>query len=254
MGRIKAGARLAAVALLFATTQVSNAFATPSSTLEPKADSISQVVNTEPTSNIFSPTGKPEIFCSNPLSDYPGPFTSIDLVNKGCVSGISSSYENTGDGPDDWDGFYENPGDFEDAVETQILIATGRWVEMTLAVKLEMDQVPDSGRFVNEDYDIDFEYWLEDAGKQILWRLGDNATQFDYLTIKGANSYVLWDIRNNEFAGRYSTEGLFGKGGQQPGISHVVFWKADPVPAPAALLLFGLGAGAIALGHRRRKS
>lgn len=182
-------------------------------------------------------------------------FQGIDLANVGCVSGSGpAAYPDAAGGLyEDGDGLYGNSGggDSESRVEQSVLLATGELVD------LELHHESGSGSSAGDGIQV----WVEDGGKEIRWAFEQSliglieagTLDIGYLTIKAANSYVLYAIPTGTYAGRYSTEGLLTNGGQQPAVSHVRFWKHvdfDSVPEPGALALLGLGA--LTIGRRRR--
>ena len=81
----------------------------------------------------------------------------------------------------------------------------------------------------------------------------NQTAKLTYITLKGANSFALYQIPTGVFAGRYSTEGILTSGQQNPAISHIRFWDSVAIATPEPAALGFLGMGLIALGLRRRK-
>jgi hypothetical protein len=234
---------------------------------------------TQPT-NPFSTVGgaQPTIYCRNAIDGLTPvasttPTTTyqrIDLVNVGCISGSGPSsyrdpapYTNT-------DGFYSSSGggDPETAVERQITLATGDVVDLTLRKEFGSSSSDDTGchnnacTSWNSSGKSGIQIWVASDTKSFTFQFAPwliaaiqaGTTKINYLTIKASNSFVLYQIPTNTFAGRYSTEGILTSSNSTPSISHIRFWNQlnlAQVPAPAAIGLFGLGL--VGLGLRRRK-
>ena len=207
---------------------------------------------TNPYSTVGGPV--PTAYCRNPI-DTAGPYQTLDLETVGCLSGsgpnaypdpMGGLYNNT-------DGLYLSPGDEETRVEQAIMMATGELVDLQLYKEFQDASASSSG----------IQIWVENGKKQFTWAfepwliaaIQAGTTDIGYLTIKGANSYALYEIPTGVYAGRYSTEGLLTNGGSQAQVSHIRFWTQvdyNVVPTPAAIGLFGLGALALGLPRRRR--
>lgn len=219
-----------------------------------------------------SASGNPVVFCSTRIrqatqQNFPlyGP---IDLVNQGCISG-SKGYDKlvAPDGswtsnPSGGDGVYSNSGggDSEDAVEQSIVYATGKIVELTELGKDDRGNNEDKGsisvssNIIPGGGKILFDY--SNDGTSFSWLVENNAFQVAYITIKAANSYLLYEIPTGVFGGTFSSANLRSSSGNlNPQISHIKFWFTEytSVPEPAALGLFGLGSAGLLLARRRRR-
>ncbi|MBK5293182.1 MAG: hypothetical protein JJE04_16100 [Acidobacteriia bacterium] len=175
----------------------------------------------------------PVYFCNN------GP--GIDLVTNGCISGEASGYPGGGDG------IYSNTGggDPESAVEAAILGATGFAVDITLFGK--SDDNPALFTFTPDPL----------SGAQSgIWSVIDG-TPIDYITIKAANSFALYQV-GGASSGIFDTLEILNEGGQQPDVSHISFWTGglpndppnDPAPEPATWMM-AIG-GLLGVGLLRR--
>ena len=88
------------------------------------------------------------------------------------------------------------------------------------------------------------------SGKSGTWSAPDMVS---YLTVKAANSYLIFDAGNAK-SGSWSTMGILNNGGNQPDVSHISYWSGPdmtvvPLPAGGVLLLTALGA--LALRRKR---
>jgi len=214
-----------------------------------------------PYSTIGSPA--PTLYCRNAIdggtaSAGGGSYQAIDLETAGCVSGSGpSTYPNAANNLyKDWDGLYSDNGggDSESAVERAIMLATGEVVDLKLRLEAQGTNLDASGT-------AGIQIWIESGKKQITWAFAPwlisaieaGSIDIGYLTIKAADSYVLYEIPNGAYSGRYNTEGILTKGGSLPQVSHIRFWSVVDyamVPEPGAVGLLGLGI--LALGLRRR--
>lgn len=198
---------------------------------------------------MHTPDGTPTVFCSSKFVQFfdaglilPAP----DLIDDGCISGIAPGYNAPGTSQDGNDGFYSNTGggDPEAAVELQIALAIGEFVELTLAADINNGAGSSNGITSS----------VSNGGKTISWAVTDETMQLAYVTIKAANSYLLYKIPTGAFGGQFTTQGLLTNGGQQPGVSHIRFWYADrDIPEPAAIGLFGLGLLGLGAARRTRR-
>lgn len=208
----------------------------------------------------------PVIYCRNPMDMALGgtnTFQKIDLKSVGCISGTGSAYPNGGDG------YYTNTGggDPDTSVEKQIHLATRDIVDLTLRKEFGISSSDDTGcsnvpcTTFNLTGHSGIQIWMASDQKSFTWAAAPwliaamqaGTSKLTYITLKGANSFALYQIPTGVFAGRYSTEGILTNGTQNPTISHIRFWDSVTIatPEPAAVGLMGLGL--LALGLRRRK-
>jgi len=140
----------------------------------------------------------------------------------------------------------DNSGnDKEDAVESAIQLATGSFVDLILYGK--SDDNPELFTFT------DLSGPALESSKTGSWEVKDG-TLIDYLTVKAANSFVVYFL-GGQSIGTFTTEGILNNGGQQPDLSHLSFWVTnggETVPEPVTLLLMGAGVGSAILRRRRR--
>ena len=113
-------------------------------------------------------------------------------------------------------------GDTEAAVEQSILLATGIAVDINLYGK--SDDVNASSLFSFTPVNLA-------TSKVGTWDVLDNTVLIRYVTIKGANSYALYDVGGVN-SGSFSTVGLLNNGGQQPNVSHMSFWTTNAAAVP----------------------
>jgi len=87
------------------------------------------------------------------------------------------------------------------------------------------------------------------SGKSGTWSVPGIVS---YLTVKAANSYLIFDA-GNAMTGSWTTMGILNNGGNQPNVSHISYWSGSvevvPLPAGGFLLLTALGA--LALRRKR---
>lgn len=178
-----------------------------------------------------SAVASPVVFCK----DGPG----IDLVGDGCISGEGNAY------PNDGDGIYSNAGggDPEAKVEEAIFQATGVAVDIALYGKSD----DNASLFVFNPVD-------PATVQSGTWSVIDG-TLIAYITVKGANSFALYELATPTASGTYTTLGILNNGGQQPDTSHISFWTvrstAVPEPLTGGLVLLGT---ALAVRRRRAES
>ena len=93
--------------------------------------------------------------------------------------------------------------------------------------------------------------------KSVDWSVIDG-TLIKYVTVKGANSFKLYEIAGAGASSGvdFSTLGILNGGGNQPDISHLSFWTvpgttAVPEPATWAMMIAGFG---FAGGLMRRRA
>lgn len=76
----------------------------------------------------------------------------------------------------------------------------------------------------------------------------------DYIAIKASDKFIIYDLYGVG-SGTWSTEDLVNAGGQQPDLSHLLFFGGvgPGVPEPATWAMMLLGVGMIGSSMRRRK-
>lgn len=231
-------------------------------TLAPAATAFALPYPTNPYSTIGPPT--PTLYCRNPMDGGTAAlgnstFQGINLETAGCVSGSGpSSYPNAANSLyKDWDGLYTNSGggDNEKAVEQAIMLATGELVDLQLRFEAQSSSVDASST-------AGIQIWMESGKKEFTWAFAPwliaaiqaGTIEIGYLTVKAADSFVLYEIPAGVYSGRYNTEGILTKGGSLPQVSHIRFWSVvdyATIPEPGTVALLGLGM--LALGLRRKR-
>jgi hypothetical protein len=157
-----------------------------------------------------------------------GTFTSAQFVASGCISG-----EKQGNLVPNGDGVYDESqgGDGAELVEDSIQSAQGL---------SNIELAPISGTIVG-------------TGNNGTWSA---TTGVDYITVKAANGYALYDV-SGATSGSWTTNGLLNNGNQQPGVSHVDLWQCTScshqtaTPEPSMLLVLLSGMAGVVIARRR---
>jgi len=87
-----------------------------------------------------------------------------------------------------------------------------------------------------------------------------SGTSISYLTVKAGPQFAVYQLSPPSSSGNWTTAGLVVGKGNQPGLSHLSFWTADPVepllvplPEPSTYALVGSGLILLAWRLRRRR-
>ena len=156
--------------------------------------------------------------------DFPLPLSDYTIAPGGNISGV----------------------DGENNVEKTVHYITGSFVDLQMVADLTQSG---SG--------FTFTPTIINTGNSFDWSYVGPYT-LKYLTIKAANSFVIFDI-TGQTSGSATTTGYINTGGPTingKDISHVVFWggPSEDVMEPAALGLLGLGLAGLGLAQRRRRT
>lgn len=74
----------------------------------------------------------------------------------------------------------------------------------------------------------------------------------DWITVKAANSFIIFEVSPAAMSGLWDTAGILNKGGNQPDLSHISFWKGpEDVSEVGGLALVLLGLGGLLMARRR---
>lgn len=127
--------------------------------------------------------------------------------------------------------------DKEMYVEAAIELVTGSPIDLML---------------LGDDTDANFTAISGDGGFSGTWTSAVDLV--DWITVKAANSFIIFEVTPAAMAGTWDTAGILNKGGQQPNLSHIRFWKGpgEPVPEVGAMALVLLGLGGLLMARRRR--
>lgn len=93
-----------------------------------------------------------------------------------------------------------------------------------------------------------------DGGYSGTWNSASDLV--GWITVKAANSFIIFEVTPGSMSGIWDTLGILNKGGQQPTLSHISFWKGPEVienvseTGSLAIILFGLGG--LLVARRRR--
>jgi hypothetical protein len=104
-------------------------------------------------------------------------------------------------------------------------------------------------------------FTMDDANDEVTFDLTGTGFQLEFFSVKGGNGFSVYALDNPVVQGTFAwdTNDLFVGNGNNPALSHISFFGSrlddieNPVPVPAAALLFPAGLAGLGLARRRRQ-